>query len=41
MPLIAIDHVLVNRYVSASAVWTWRLAGTDHLGLTARLVLVP
>lgn len=40
MPLIAIDHVLVNRRVSAAAVWTWRLPGTDHLGLTARLILV-
>jgi endonuclease/exonuclease/phosphatase (EEP) superfamily protein YafD len=36
-PLIEIDHVLVNRRLTALSIKTFRVAGTDHLGLIARL----
>ena len=38
-PLIAIDHLLVNDRVGVTAVSTWRVGGTDHLGLSARLAV--
>jgi endonuclease/exonuclease/phosphatase family metal-dependent hydrolase len=36
-PLIEIDHVLVNRRLTALSISTFRVTGTDHLGLVARL----
>ncbi|QGN31748.1 endonuclease/exonuclease/phosphatase family protein [Microlunatus sp. Gsoil 973] len=36
-PLIEIDHVLVNRRLTALSIKTFRVAGTDHLGLVAQL----
>ena len=36
-PLIEIDHVLVNSRLAALSVSTFRVEGTDHLGLVARL----
>ncbi|MGB7963289.1 MAG: endonuclease/exonuclease/phosphatase family protein [Propionicimonas sp.] len=38
-PLIAIDHLLVNDDVGVTAASTWRIGGTDHLGLSARLAV--
>jgi endonuclease/exonuclease/phosphatase (EEP) superfamily protein YafD len=38
VPLIAIDHVLCNSRVTALAIRTFRVGGTDHLGLVADLV---
>lgn len=40
-PMIAIDHVLVNDRVVARNVRTFRVLGTDHLGLVADLVVKP
>ncbi len=34
-PLIGIDHVLVNAGLTATALSTFQIAGTDHLGLRA------
>lgn len=36
-PLIEIDHVLVNGRLTALSVSTFRIDGTDHLGLITRL----
>lgn len=36
-PLIQIDHVLVNRRLTALSIDTFRVDGTDHLGLITRL----
>jgi endonuclease/exonuclease/phosphatase family metal-dependent hydrolase len=36
-PLIGIDHILVNSRLTALSVNTFRISGTDHLGLIARL----
>jgi endonuclease/exonuclease/phosphatase (EEP) superfamily protein YafD len=36
-PLINIDHVLVNHRLTALSISTFRVDGTDHLGLLARL----
>ncbi len=38
-PLLAIDHVLVNGRVTATAVRSFALDGTDHRGLVADLVV--
>lgn len=34
-PLIAIDHVLMNRYLTATSLHRFTIADTDHLGLMA------
>ena len=39
-PLLPIDHVLVSERLTATAIETVRLAGTDHLGLLATLAAV-
>lgn len=36
-PLIAIDHVLVNRHLRVVSVTTFSVAGSDHLGLVASI----
>jgi endonuclease/exonuclease/phosphatase (EEP) superfamily protein YafD len=36
-PLLPIDHILVNRYLTATSVATFRVDGTDHLGLISTL----
>lgn len=36
-PLLEIDHVLVNSRLTALSINTFRISGTDHLGLIARL----
>lgn len=36
-PLIGIDHVLVNSRLTALSIGTFRIEGTDHLGLITRL----
>ncbi|SDT21982.1 endonuclease/exonuclease/phosphatase family protein [Microlunatus soli] len=36
-PLIQIDHVLVNRRLTVTAIDTFPIDGTDHLGLITRL----
>ena len=36
-PLIAIDHILVNRYLTATSLQRFQVAGTDHLGLMATI----
>lgn len=38
-PLIQIDHVLASAQFSTTSFATFRVAGTDHLGLLVRLVL--
>lgn len=38
-PLITIDHIMGNSRVTARAIRTFRLGGTDHLGLVADLVV--
>lgn len=41
-PLVAIDHVMVRGGLVVEALETFRVAGTDHLGLDARIsVAVP
>lgn len=39
LPLISLDHVLVSQDFVASFVGTIRVAGTDHLGLQAELLM--
>jgi endonuclease/exonuclease/phosphatase (EEP) superfamily protein YafD len=36
-PLLPIDHVLVNHFLTATSVERVRIAGTDHLGLVAQI----
>jgi endonuclease/exonuclease/phosphatase (EEP) superfamily protein YafD len=36
-PLLPIDHVLVNRFLTATSVQRFDIRGTDHLGLLARI----
>ena len=36
-PLLPIDHVLINDRLTATEVGTFRLRGTDHLGLQVTL----
>jgi endonuclease/exonuclease/phosphatase family metal-dependent hydrolase len=36
-PLIEIDHMLVNSQLTALSISTFRIDGTDHLGLIAQL----
>lgn len=36
-PLLPIDHVLVNRFLTATAISSLRVAGTDHLGLRVQI----
>ena len=36
-PLLPIDHVLVNRFLTATSISSVRVAGTDHRGLLARI----
>jgi endonuclease/exonuclease/phosphatase (EEP) superfamily protein YafD len=36
-PLIPIDHILVNRFLTASSIRTFKVSGTDHLGLLATI----
>lgn len=36
-PMLGIDHVLVNSRLTALSIGTFRIEGTDHLGLIARL----
>jgi endonuclease/exonuclease/phosphatase (EEP) superfamily protein YafD len=41
VPVTALDHVLVGGGISVRSVSTRRIAGTDHLALTANLALPP
>lgn len=36
-PILAIDHVLLRGGLTGASVWTFRVGGTDHLGLVARI----
>lgn len=36
-PLLPIDHILVNRFLTATSIERFEVAGTDHLGLMARI----
>jgi endonuclease/exonuclease/phosphatase (EEP) superfamily protein YafD len=38
-PLLPIDHVMINKDVTASSVSSFAISGTDHLGLFAKLAL--
>ena len=40
-PLISIDHVLTRGPITATAVGTLELRGTDHLAVLATLVIAP
>ena len=39
-PLLAIDHVLVNQRLTATAAESFQVAGTDHLGLRTTIAAV-
>ena len=38
-PLLPIDHIMINKYLTATSVSSFAVSGTDHRGVRARLAL--